>query len=125
MRKVKKGFLLCIVCLFFGILPLQKYTASADTIVYITETGKCYHNWDCRYLEKSQKSIYLSEALEQGYRECTVCWKKQKQSNSSNTVVVQYANQESDKDFEDFIIWIIIGAIFLCVVIILIVGMKT
>ncbi len=104
---------------------MQKYTASADTIVYITETGKCYHNWDCRYLEKSQKSIYLSEALEQGYRECTVCWKKQKQSNSSNTVVVQYANQESDKDFEDFIIWIIIGAIFLCVVIILIVGMKT
>lgn len=46
---------------------------SGDPIVYITNTGSCYHVWGCRYLAHSCIAIRLSEAKRRGYRPCKVC----------------------------------------------------
>ena len=47
--------------------------ASADTIVYITDTGTKYHNAGCRYLNESCYSVSLSTAISRGLTPCSVC----------------------------------------------------
>lgn len=42
--------------------------------VYITKTGSKYHRAGCRYLRKSQIDISLSEAKNEGYTACSVCF---------------------------------------------------
>ena len=42
--------------------------------VYITRTGEKYHRAGCRYLRKSQIEISLSEAKNEGYTACSVCF---------------------------------------------------
>ena len=42
--------------------------------VYITKTGSKYHRAGCRYLRKSQIAISLSEAKNEGYTACSVCF---------------------------------------------------
>lgn len=46
---------------------------AADTVVYITRTGACFHRAGCRYLAKSCFSIYRSQAVARGYRACSKC----------------------------------------------------
>lgn len=41
--------------------------------VYITKTGKKYHRYGCRYLQKSCIPISLDEAKRRGYTPCSVC----------------------------------------------------
>ncbi len=48
-------------------------SASGSTIVYVTNTGECYHRGDCRYLSHSKIPITLAKAKAEGYRPCTVC----------------------------------------------------
>lgn len=45
---------------------------AADTIVYITDTGKKYHRQGCRHLKKSCIEINLDQAVLQ-YEPCGVC----------------------------------------------------
>ena len=42
--------------------------------VYITRTGEKYHRDGCRYLRRSQIAISLSEAKNEGYTACSVCF---------------------------------------------------
>ena len=49
----------------------QKQTANR-TIVYITETGECYHLATCRCLSKSKIAKDLDYASEH-YRPCQIC----------------------------------------------------
>lgn len=44
-----------------------------ETTVYITNTGKRYHNAGCRYLDESRYTISLSNAIKQQYTPCKVC----------------------------------------------------
>ena len=44
-----------------------------EQTVYITNTGKKYHNAGCRYLKSSSIPISLSQAQAQGYTPCKVC----------------------------------------------------
>lgn len=44
-----------------------------EQTVYITNTGKKYHNAGCRYLAKSKIPISLSDAETRGYTPCKVC----------------------------------------------------
>lgn len=46
-----------------------------STIVYITRTGRKYHNNGCWHLAKSKRPIKLSDALKQGYTACKHCFK--------------------------------------------------
>jgi beta-lactamase superfamily II metal-dependent hydrolase len=48
-------------------------STGSDPIVYITDTGECYHRAGCRYLSKSKIAIRLSKAKAEGYRPCSVC----------------------------------------------------
>ncbi len=48
-------------------------SAGGSTIVYITETGECYHRDGCRYLSHSKIPITLKQAKARGYRPCSVC----------------------------------------------------
>ena len=51
-------------------------TASSDnqgTTVYITPTGKKYHNAGCRTIKNSSTAMSLSEAKAEGYTPCKVC----------------------------------------------------
>jgi methylphosphotriester-DNA--protein-cysteine methyltransferase len=41
--------------------------------VYITKSGKKYHNSSCSYLSGSKVSIDLSEAIEKGFTPCSRC----------------------------------------------------
>lgn len=41
--------------------------------VYITETGKKYHNGGCRHVKKSKIAIDINDARAQGYEPCSVC----------------------------------------------------
>ena len=41
--------------------------------VYVTKTGKKYHNENCRSLSKSSYPISLSDAKAKGYDACSIC----------------------------------------------------
>lgn len=55
------------------IIALSAAAAAADTIAYITDTGKKYHNAGCRFLKDSRYEISKSDAEKQGYKPCKVC----------------------------------------------------
>lgn len=42
--------------------------------VYITDTGRKYHRWGCKYLLDSYHAISLQNALKSGYTACSQCW---------------------------------------------------
>lgn len=46
---------------------------ASETTVYITNTGIRYHRAGCRYLDESQYTISLSNAISQKYTPCKVC----------------------------------------------------
>jgi hypothetical protein len=62
-RKILLLFLLLLFC----------FAVQAQTTVYITKTGKKYHQSTCQYLSKSSISIELSKAKENSYTACSVC----------------------------------------------------
>ena len=43
------------------------------TIVYITDFGKKYHEYECRYLQYSCNEIDLQQAIDRGYTPCSIC----------------------------------------------------
>lgn len=44
-----------------------------ESKVYITNDGYCYHSGSCGYLYSSRIAIGRQQAIEQGYRACSVC----------------------------------------------------
>lgn len=42
-------------------------------VVYITKTGKKYHQVGCSYLKSSKQAIDLDEAMQKGYTACSKC----------------------------------------------------
>lgn len=42
-------------------------------IVYVTDTGKKYHEYGCRYLQFSCIAQDLQQAISKGYTPCSVC----------------------------------------------------
>ena len=43
-----------------------------EELVYVTDTGDCYHSYDCSYL-RSVNPIGIEQAKKQGYRMCSRC----------------------------------------------------
>ena len=74
MKSVCKRIIL-IVCVLFSV-SASIFTVSADngsTIVYVTDSGEKYHSAGCRYLSRSQNSITLEDAVDNGYSPCSRC----------------------------------------------------
>ncbi len=59
--------------LFFVTILILLFGNFSGQTVYITKTGKKYHEQSCRYLNKSTISINLSDAINKGYSSCSVC----------------------------------------------------
>jgi len=68
--KVKKIFVFIVLLLFFVAMV---YSASANTVVYITKTGTKYHNGNCSFLSKTKIETSLGSAVERGYEPCSRC----------------------------------------------------
>ena len=45
-----------------------------DNIVYITDTGTKYHRANCFCLKKSKHSMYIEDAIDEGYTYCKHCF---------------------------------------------------
>lgn len=52
---------------------LLTFNFAFSQTVYVTKTGKKYHDSDCVHLKRSSISISLEEAVERGYDACKVC----------------------------------------------------
>lgn len=64
--------LLSSLILFSFLVSVYAYSVPSDTIVYVTDTGSCYHREDCTYLSSSH-SMTISYAESCGYRACSRC----------------------------------------------------
>ena len=53
-------------------MPPVAEPAANDPIVYVTKTGKKYHENHCRYLDHSKRALSLSAATKK-YTPCKVC----------------------------------------------------
>ena len=69
-----------VSCLFglFGCNEAENYETkiedtSRSVLVYVTNSGECYHESSCQYLSKSSIEMELEEAIEDGYRPCSRC----------------------------------------------------
>lgn len=61
-------FKILLFLIFIGCVQ----TSLAQT-VYITKTGEKYHTENCRYLKYSKKEIILEQAINLGYKACSIC----------------------------------------------------
>lgn len=71
--------LLMVLCSCSSQQSKNDYTSSYnnneinnEVTVYVTDTGKCYHKINCRYLYRSSKPMELKDAARK-YRACSVC----------------------------------------------------
>lgn len=62
-----------------------KQEAAQQDTVYITRTGKKYHECSCRYLHSSSIPITLKDAIARGYGACSVCDPPANQTTSETT----------------------------------------
>ena len=53
------------------LISFGKLTAQT---VYITESGKKYHQRNCHVAKTGKKGIELADAKKQGYNACSVCF---------------------------------------------------
>jgi hypothetical protein len=53
--------------------PALSATPEDTTTVYITNTGRKYHDAGCRYLSRSEIPLSRTDAINQGYGPCSVC----------------------------------------------------
>ncbi len=48
-------------------------TENQTTSVYVTDFGKKYHEYGCRYLQYSCIEKDLQQAIDKGYTPCSIC----------------------------------------------------
>lgn len=68
-----KKRILAILLVIALLCPLMLIPAFADTTVYITDTGKKYHSYGCRYLSDSCEEVSLDYAISKELTPCSVC----------------------------------------------------
>ena len=56
-----------------AVLSLLIFASAALATVYITDTGKKFHQAGCQHLSKSSHPISLDQAKAGGYSPCSVC----------------------------------------------------
>lgn len=61
-----------ILFIFFILTQIQAVSVFAQT-VHVTKTGSKYHSSGCQYLSRSDFSVELSKAKQQGFTACSRC----------------------------------------------------
>ena len=70
----KRLFSLALVILLLCAIVCPVFASSnGDTVVYRTQTGKCYHAVSCSYLRLSKIEITLADAVARGLSPCSRC----------------------------------------------------
>lgn len=117
-------FIVFIICSTIFPIYLAKNTACADTMVYITETGKCYHRSGCIYLKKSSELITLESAIHQGYRKCSVCFQGNPDLSPETTSRNSTNITSTSTGKSNFILWIVVGSAVAAIIIIGLIKQK-
>lgn len=52
--------------------------------VYVTKTGKKYHEASCRYVSSTAFNLKLDEAISHGYTACSICKPQQGESQTTS-----------------------------------------
>lgn len=86
--------------LFVMIILLLASNAMSQT-VYVTKSGKKYHTENCRYLSKNTVAVDLSDAVNKGFTECSVC--KPPTTNSSYSIDSETESTSEGKDNQNTI----------------------
>lgn len=73
MKKKLFALLLALTLILSLSASVFAYTVPSDTVVYVTETGSCYHRWDCSHLKSVGASYTISDADALGYFPCSRC----------------------------------------------------
>lgn len=77
MKSIKKNLITfsVVITLFSGVFwgNTMVFAAPADTTVYLTKTGDCYHAEGCSSLRKSKIETTLKNAVDKGYSPCSKC----------------------------------------------------
>jgi hypothetical protein len=90
---MKKTIISSVISLLFFFLVTNVISQN----VYITKTGKKYHNEGCTYLSKSKIPINLADAITKGYQPCKVCKPPTKvESNNAGTTVKSATTNTKD-----------------------------
>ena len=75
-KKITKIVIIAIVCVvaivLLTILINDCFFQHEEPLVYVTNTGECYHSFGCSYL-RSVNAIGLEQAKKAGYRMCSRC----------------------------------------------------
>jgi hypothetical protein len=83
-------FAWCIWLLACTAPPVEAQT------VYVTKTGKKYHDEYCQYLSHSKVELELSKALELGYDACSICKPVTEVEGSQETEEATPASERPD-----------------------------
>jgi len=76
--------MLLTISLTVSMSGISSYAAGGDTTVYVTKTGKCYHNSGCSSLSKSCIETTL-EAASGKYTPCSKCKPPKLDSDTTTT----------------------------------------
>ncbi len=66
-------FLIAVSTFFLDKYVLSHYISGKNTTCYVTEHGECYHARDCQYVRNGRTKSNVYDAIEDGYRKCSVC----------------------------------------------------
>lgn len=74
MKGWRRGLCWVLLCAFLLALaaPALARTVPDGTVVYVTDTGECYHRKGCSYLKSSNRTT-VERAEARGYRPCSRC----------------------------------------------------
>lgn len=86
--------------LLISLLWLTIAFVAIGQTVYVTKTGKKYHNSDCSSLSSSSFSLTLEEANNKGYTPCKRCKPPTSVSNSNTNEIKTLAPQRTTKKKE-------------------------
>lgn len=73
MKKKLFALLLALALILSLSASVFAYTVPSDTVVYVTETGSCYHRWGCASLKSVAASYTVAYAVDLGYYGCSHC----------------------------------------------------
>ncbi len=81
---------------------MELYAANGSTVVYTTNTGKCYHNDGCSSLSKSKNQTTLEKAVGKGLTPCSKCKPPKLDSEAS---VSQTTTTKATVGSGDTLVW--------------------
>lgn len=73
MKKKLFALLLALALILSLSASVFAYTVPSDTVVYVTETGSCYHRRGCASLKSVAASYTVAYAVDLGYYGCSHC----------------------------------------------------